>query len=215
MVFEPNTLILVNYTAMVKETGDVIETTLESDAKNSGTFDPTRKYEPRLVSVGEGWVLKGFDEALQTSSVAEQITVDVAPGKGFGERDPSKVRMMPLRRLGERAEELRVGDEVEVDNRIGIVRFTGSGRAQIDFNHKLAGKTVSYKAEVVKQLETDDEKTRALIRRRLPVDEDKLVFKAEGSDLTIEIPVDFQLLEGLQVIKRAISADIFKFVKNI
>ena len=57
MPLEKGSLILLDYTAKIKDTDNIIETTNEEDAKKSGTHDPSRKYEPKLISVGEGWVL--------------------------------------------------------------------------------------------------------------------------------------------------------------
>src|ERR1051326_500044 len=132
MTLEKGSLVLLDYTAR------------EDDAKKSDHYDPTRKYQPRLVSVGEGWVLKGLDEALSKADVGNQMNVEVTPDKAFGERDPSKVRMIPQRKLGDKADEVSVGDVIDVDDRTGIVRFVGSGRVQIDFNHRLAGRTLLY-----------------------------------------------------------------------
>ena len=61
MSFEKGTLIYVNYTAKVKDTGEAIESTVEEEAKKLNIYDPERRYEA-LVSVGEDWVLKGLDE---------------------------------------------------------------------------------------------------------------------------------------------------------
>src|SRR6476661_10117359 len=127
MTLEKGSLVLVDYTAKVKDTNEIFETTYEEEAKKSDLYDPTRKYEPRLVSIGEGWVLKGLDEALASANSGDKLSVEITPDKGFGERDPSKVRMIPLRKLGEKADEVKVGDEIELDDRRGIVRYIGSG----------------------------------------------------------------------------------------
>ncbi len=202
-------------TARVKDTGEVIETTMEEDAKKLGVHDESRKYEPRLVSLGEGWVLKGVDEALAKANIGKKITVEVAPEKAFGVRDPEKVRRIPLRKFGEKADELTVGDEVEVDNRIGLVRFIGSGRAQVDFNHRYAGKVLIYDLKPVKELTTSNEKIAALIRRRLPVEAEKISIEIKDGEATIKLPQDVYLAEGLQIIKRATSTDIFKHVSEV
>ncbi len=215
MALESGSLVLANYTARIKDTGEVIETTQEEEAKKLGVHDPTKKYEPRLIAVGEGWVLKGVDEAVSAAEVGQKLTVEVAPDKGFGVREPNKLKMIPIRRFGEKGSELKVGDEVEVENKIGIVRFVGSGRAQVDFNHRYAGKTLIYDMEIVKNLETDLEKISALIKRRLPVEEEKLKIAIEDSTLNIELPSEYYLTEGLQIVKRAIANDIFKFVKSV
>jgi len=215
MALEKGSLVLLNYTAKVKDTDEVIETTVEEEAKKFNVFDPTRTYEPRLVSVGEGWVLKGLDEALMNANVGEKMDVEVPPQKGFGERDPDKVRMIPLRKLGDKADEIKVGDAIEIDDKVGIVRFIGSGRVQLDYNHRLAGRTISYSLEVLKQLEQDNEKIVALIKRRIPVDENKLKTTLNEGNLDIELPTEHYMHEGLQIIKRAIVNDIFKYVNTI
>ncbi|MGQ9718553.1 MAG: FKBP-type peptidyl-prolyl cis-trans isomerase [Nitrososphaerales archaeon] len=215
MSLDVGTLAYINYTAKVKETDEVIDVTVEDEAKKLGVHDPSRRYESRLVAIGEGWVIKGLDEALASASVGDKISLEVPPEKGFGQRDPSQVKLIPLRKFGDKASELRVGDEVEVDKKIGIVRFVGSGRAQIDFNHRLAGKTLLYDVEVVKKVERDRDKIIALIRRRIPIEEEKIELTVEEDCAKIHLPSDLYLLDGLQIMKRGISNDIFRFVKGI
>jgi peptidylprolyl isomerase len=59
MTLEKGSLVLIDYTAKLKDTNQMFETTREEEAKKLDLYDATRKYEPRLVSMGEGWVLKG------------------------------------------------------------------------------------------------------------------------------------------------------------
>ncbi len=212
MTLEKGSLILLDYTAKIKDTNEIFETTRENDVKNSEDFDPSRKYEPRLLGVGEGWVLKGLDDALLNTNMDEPLNIEIPPDKAFGERDPSKIRMIPLRKLGEKANEVGVGDVIELDERMGIVRFIGSGRVQVDFNHKYAGRTLIYNAIIVKKIETDDEKIASLIRRRLPIDPTDIHFEKKDSELEISVPEKIFLLDGLQIIKRGIVGDISKFV---
>ena len=156
MTFKKGQLILVDYTAKIKDTGEVFETTIEEDAKKSSIHEPNVKYQPKLVSVGESWVIKGLDDALPETSVGDKKTIEVSPDKGFGTRDKGKVRMIPLRKLGEDAEKVSVGDTVEVDDKRGIIRYIGSGRVQIDYNHRFAGKTILYEINVKKSLDADE-----------------------------------------------------------
>jgi peptidylprolyl isomerase len=215
MTLEKGSLILLDYTAKIKDTNEIFETTRVDDIKNDSNFDPNKKYEPRLLGVGEGWVLKGLDEALLESSIGTPLDIEIPPEKAFGERDPSKVRMIPLRKLGEKANEVGIGDVIEIDDRIGIIRFIGSGRVQVDFNHKYAGRTLVYNANILKKLESDDEKITNLIHRRLPIELSEIKFENNESEIQISLPENTFLIEGIQIIKRGISADIFKFVPNI
>lgn len=215
MTFNKGSLILVDYTAKVKDTNEVFETTIEAEAKKHSLHDPNVKYQPKLVSVGESWVIKGLDEALANSKVGDKTTIEVPPEKGFGERDSGKVRMIPLRKLGEDADKVSVGDTIEIDQKKGIVRFIGSGRVQVDYNHRYAGKTILYDVNVLKSLETDDEKINGILKRHMPVDDSKLVFKKTGNSLDITIPEELFRADGLQIMKHFIQLDIFKFVNSL
>jgi peptidylprolyl isomerase len=215
MPLEKGSLVLVDYTAKVKDTNDIFDTTREEEAKKTSFYDPTHKYEPRIVSIGESWVLKGLDEALSNANVGDKLNIEVPPEKGFGKRDDSKIRMIPQRKLGDKADEVGVGDEIEIDNRRAMVRYIGSGRIQVDFNHRFAGKTLLYDANVLKKLDSDSEKVSALVKRRMGVDENKLQVNLAVPNLEIQLPEDTYLAEGLQIVKRAVANDIFKFVPTV
>jgi peptidylprolyl isomerase len=215
LAFQKGTLILVDYTAKVKDSNEIFETTREADAKSNSIYDANIKYQPRLVSVGESWVLKGLDDALASTKVGDKLSIEVLPEKGFGTRDPGKVRMIPLRKLGEDAEKVTVGDTIEIDERTGIVRFIGSGRVQVDFNHRFAGKTIVYDLNVIKSLDTDQDKILGLLKRRFPIEESKIKFETKGTELDVNIPEEAMMMEGLQVVKRAIANEIFKFVPKL
>ncbi len=217
MTFEKGSLILVDYTAKVKDSDNVFDTTLEEDAKKHNIHETDVKYQPKLVSIGDTSypVLKGLDEALAKTSVGEKLTVEVTPDKGFGERDSGKVRMIPIRKLGEDAEKVSVGDTIEIDNKRGIIRFIGSGRVQVDFNHRFAGKTIIYDVNVVKSLESSNDKVDAILKNRLPVENSKISFNLKDKEVDIDIPEQIFRADGLQIIKHFTQLDIFKFVPSL
>jgi len=215
LTFQKGTLVLVDYTAKVKDSNEIFETTREADAKSNSTYDANVKYQPRLISVGEAWVLKGLDDALANTTVGDKLSIEVPPEKGFGTRDTAKIRMIPIRKLGEDAEKVTVGDTIELDERTGIVRFIGSGRVQVDFNHRFAGKTIVYDLNVIKSLDTDQDKVMGLLKRRFPIEESKIKFEIKGAELDVNIPEEAMMMEGLQIVKRAIANEIFKFVTKL
>jgi peptidylprolyl isomerase len=211
LTFNKGSLILLDYTAKIKDTGEVFETTIEDKAKKHSLHDHNEKYQPRLVSIGEGWLVKGFDEALQNTSVGDKKTIEVSAAKGFGERDPGKVRMIPLRKLGEDAEKVSIGDTIEVDNKKGTVRFIGSGRVQMDYNHRFAGKIILYDVNILKELKSDEEKIPGILKRHLPVKDEEISFNKNGKIIDITIPKEIFRAEGLHLMKHFIQSDIFKF----
>ena len=217
MTFNKGSLILIDYVAKVKDSEEIFDTTLEEDAKKHSIHESDVKYQPKLVSIGEVSypVLKGLDEALAKTTVGEKLTVEVTPDKGFGERDSTKVRMIPIRKLGEDAEKISVGDTIEIDNKRGIIRFIGSGRVQIDYNHRYAGKTIIYDVNVIKSLETDNDKIDGILKNRLPVENSKIDFSIKEKSLDIKIPEEIFRADGIQIMKHFIQVDIFKFVPSL
>ncbi|KFM16240.1 FKBP-type peptidyl-prolyl cis-trans isomerase SlyD protein [Marine Group I thaumarchaeote SCGC RSA3] len=217
MTFDKGSLILVDYTAKVKDSEEVFDTTLEEDAKKYSIHEQNVKYQPKLVSIGEVSypVLKGLDEALAKTAVGDKLTVEVTPDKGFGERDSGKVRMIPIRKLGEDAEKVSVGDTIEVDNKRGIIRFIGSGRVQIDYNHKYAGKTILFDVNVLKSLDSANDKVDGILKNRLPVEDSKISFDLKDKEVSITIPEEILRADGLQIMKHFIQLDIFKFVPTL
>jgi len=230
LTFDKRALIHITYTAKIKDTEEVFDTTVEKDfdttpkvsdttvekdVKEHPTHGQNVKHVPRLVSVGESWVLKGLDEALANASVGDKLLVEVTPDKGLGERDSGKVRMIPLRKLGEDAEKVSVGDTVDVGNRTGTVRFIGSGRVQIDFNHRHAGKTIVYDVHVLESLDSDDDKISGLLQHHFAVEESQLQFKNNAGSLDITIPGALLHLDDLPSIKRLTQLDMFKFVPSL
>ncbi|GBC75603.1 FKBP-type peptidyl-prolyl cis-trans isomerase SlyD [archaeon HR06] len=211
-MFKEGSLLLINITGKVKDTGELIETTLEEEAKKFNLYDPTRKYEPKLVILGEGLLLKVIEDKIKEAEIGSKFQIEIPPEQAFGLRDSNKIKLIPLRKFGDQAKDLSIGSRVEVDNKVGTVKYIGSGRVQVDFNHPLAGKTLSYEVEIVKEITEDNEKIKALIRRRLPLENIQFELKEE---LRIIIPEEAFLLEGLQIIKRAIANDIFKYLPNI
>ena len=215
MTFKKGQLILLDYTAKIKDSGEVFETTIEDEAKKHSLHEPNVKYMPKLVSVGEGWVLKGLDDALSETTAGDKKTIEVSPDKGFGERDKGKVRMIPLRKLGEDAEKVSVGDTVEIDNKKGIIRYIGSGRVQVDYNHRYAGKTILYDINITKSLDSDDDKISEILKSRLPVENDKIIYKKNGTTVDVTIPEEIFRADGLAIIKHFIQTDLFKFASSL
>ena len=215
MTFKKGQLILLDYTAKIKDSGEIFETTIEDEAKKHSLHDPNIKYMPKLVSVGEAWVLKGLDDALSETTAGDKKTIEVSPDKGFGERDKGKVRMIPLRKLGEDAEKVSVGDTVEIDNKKGIIRYIGSGRVQIDYNHRYAGKTILYDINVKKSLDSEDERISEILKSRIPVENEKIIYKKTGATVDITVPEEIFRADGLAIIKHFTQTDLFKFVPSL
>lgn len=216
MAFKNGDFLLANYTLKVKETGETVGTTLENVAKEAKIYHGEEKYEPFFIVVGEGWVPKGLDEALTGLDVGKASTIELPPEKGYGVRDPKKVRLVPLRKFTAEGMTPVPGLQVNIDGKAAQVRAVGAGRVQVDYNHPFAGRTLVYDLTVEKIIETDEDKLRNLLHRRIStVDQEKFNVKISSGGVEVEVPEEAFFLEGLQVAKRTITADIEKFFPKI
>jgi peptidylprolyl isomerase len=212
MSLQKSDFILIDYVARVKETGEVFDTTIEETAKKEHLYKEGDVYESRLVVIGEGWVLKALDDCLTTVEVGKPTSVEITPEKAFGQRDPQKVKRVPLKQLLARDITPSVGMRIEYGGKSATVRAIGAGRVLLDFNAPLAGKTLVYEVTLKKKLETKKEKIAALIHRRMPaVEENKFEFTLKTKAVGVEMPEEAFYLEGVQVAKRGTAMDIQRF----
>ena len=216
MTLQKGDFILIDYTAKVKETNEVFDTTIEETAKKEKLHKEGEIYEPKLVVIGEGWVLKALDESLTTMELSKAASVEIPPEKAFGPRDPEKIKRVPLKHLTAKGTTPAIGMRIDYNGKMATVRSIGAGRVLLDFNPPLAGKTLIYEVTVNRKLETNEEKIAALIHRRIPVvDAEKFKFAIKEKTLTIEMPEDTFYIEGVQIAKRGIAMDMQRFLPEL
>ncbi len=216
MALQKGDFILIDLTAKVKETNEVFDTTIEEIGKKEHLQKEGEIFEPRLIVIGEGWVLKPLDESLETMEIGKPSTVEISPEKAFGPRDPEKVKRVHIRQLAEKGINPSIGMRIEYGGKNAIIRSIGAGRVLLDFNPALAGKNLVYEVTVNKKLETAEEKIGSLIHRRIPVvEEGKFKYKIADNVLTVDMPEDSFYLEGIQIAKRGVAIDIQKFFPDL
>ena len=216
MPFNKGDFLLVDYTIKVKDEDKVVETTSAEEAKKANIFNENEVYEPQLVILGEGWLLKSIEEELAKANEGEEKEFELPPERAFGKRDPNNIKVFPARELVRRRIRPTLGARVEINGRIGIIRSVGSGRVVIDFNHPLAGKTLVCKVKVVKKIEDELEKIKALIHRRAPrVDINKFEIKRDNDVVTIKVPPEIRDSNGARIFKYAVFRDITRYIRGI
>jgi peptidylprolyl isomerase len=215
MAVKPGDFLLVNFTLKVKESGETVDTTYDAVAKDAHLHRHDATYGPRFIILGEGWLPKGLEDSLVGADIGKQTTVELPPEKGYGARDPAKMRLVPLRRFREQGVP-NPGAQIELDGRPAVVRAVGAGRVQVDYNHPLAGRTLIYDVSIEKVVEDDNEKVLNIISKRIPeVDKTKFSIEKNGTELTVEVPEEAFYLSGLQIAKRSVTSDIQKYFPDV
>jgi peptidylprolyl isomerase len=215
-VIEEGDFVLVEMTGRTLETDEVFDTTDEELAKTEGIHEEGRTYGPKLVVVGEAWILKGLDDRLPGLKLEETAEVEIPSEEAFGERNPENVRTMPFRALRSKGINPVVGQQIELDGRTAVVRSVGAGRVQLDYNHPLAGRKIVYHVKPTVKHESDEDKIRALLGRRfLGIDLDLFKLKKLKTKVRIEIPDEIFFGENIQIAKRGVALDIQRYYEDV
>ncbi|MEE8354852.1 MAG: FKBP-type peptidyl-prolyl cis-trans isomerase [Candidatus Bathyarchaeia archaeon] len=215
-VIENGDFVLVEMTGRTLETDEVFDTTDEELAKAEGIHDEEKTYGPKLVVVGEGWVLKGLDDRLAGLKLEETAEVEIPPEEAFGERNPENVRTVPFRVLRSKGVNPVIGQQIEIDGRNAVVRSIGGGRVQLDYNHPLAGRRIVYHVKPTVRHESDEDKIRALIGRRfLSIDLNLFKLKILKTKVKIEIPDEIFFGDNIQIAKRGVALDIQRYYEDV
>lgn len=137
----------------VKE-GDTITVEYEGRLEDGTVFDSSDKHEePLQFTVGEGKIIKGFDQAVLGMKVGEEKEVTVPPEQAYGQHNPELVRDLP-RNVFPEDQEIQRGmvfmmslpDGRQVPVRIAEV---GEEQVKVDLNSPLAGKTLKFTIKIV------------------------------------------------------------------
>ncbi len=213
---EDGDFILIEYTARVKGTDVVVDTTSEEIAKKHRLYDKDQVYGPMLVILGRGWVIKGLEEALREMQPGEEKEIEIPPEKAFGEHDPSLVKRYSIREFRRRGHVPSIGDIVEINGSRGIVRAVTGGRVVVDFNHPLAGKTLVYRVKIVKKLEDFNEKLEALAARYFsaPLGTVKTEYKEDERTVIVYIPSRLMTKKDIQYSKIAYASIVYELFKD-
>ncbi|CAD5109038.1 FKBP-type peptidyl-prolyl cis-trans isomerase [Zestomonas carbonaria] len=124
--------------ALKLDSGDVVDS----------TFDK----QPATFKVGDGSLLPGFEAVLFGLKAGDKRTLQVEPENGFGQPNPQNVQVMPRSQFQdmELSEGLLVIFNDAANAELpGIVKAFDDAQVTIDFNHPLAGKTLSFEVEII------------------------------------------------------------------
>ena len=137
---------------MKAENGMNVKVHYTGKHENGEIFDSSvARQEPLSVNVGSGQVIPGFDGAIVGMSVGDKKTVTIEPKDGYGDKIAEAIQEMPIENL---PEGISPGDSLQGQGPQGqpimaTVESINGDKAMVDFNHPLAGKTITFDIELV------------------------------------------------------------------
>ena len=201
MSIKKNDFILLEYTAKIKGTSKIFDTT-KSDIAKANSLPTNINYEPLVICVGNRDVVPGLDDSLPGKDIGN-FKIIVPAKDAFGEKNPNLVKIVNINVFNKQKINPLPGLQVNVDNSIGTIRSVAGGRVIVDFNHPLAGRDIEYDVEIIKLIENDEEKLIGLA---------KLYFNAKAELVDNIAKIDYNMPESL---KKEFTEKIKKLIPSI
>ncbi|MBI4406666.1 FKBP-type peptidyl-prolyl cis-trans isomerase [Candidatus Micrarchaeota archaeon] len=167
-----------------------------------------------VIAIGKQYVVKGFDEALANAEIGKKTSVDVSPEKAYGQRSAELVRLVSLDVFRRQGVEPVPGLVVDLDGMPARVQSVSGGRVRVDFNHELAGKSITYEFTVKQELKTTGEKVDAIAAQFFR-DGDAVQCRVEEILAVIELKPETVLKRGYLEAKGRAVSEILRFVDGI
>ena len=119
--------------------------------ENGDVVDSTFDKSPATFKVGDGSLLPGFEAALFGFKAGDKRTLEILPENAFGQPNPQNVQIIPRSQFKDM--ELSQGLLVIFNDAAntelpGVVKEFDDEQVTIDFNHPLAGKTLTFDVEI-------------------------------------------------------------------
>ncbi len=196
MTLKAKDFVEIEFTGRIKDSGEVFDSNTKEELEklHSGHDHPVNA-EPFVFALGEGMFLKAIDDFLiGKPEKTGEYEIDLDPVNAFGLRNSKLIQTMPMRVFREKDINPVPGAILDFDGRAGKILAVSGGRVIVDFNHALAGKPVSYKIKILRKVDDENEKIKA-VNKFFFGNEPK--FKVEGKKLIIELDKQFEPLGKL------------------
>lgn len=137
---------------MAIEEGNTVSVHYTGKLEDGQVFDSSEGRDPLTFTVGGGQLIKGFDNAVRGKETGDKVTAVIPPEEGYGATNPEMVQTMPTERL--QGAEVAVGQVLGLEDAQGnpfqaTVTDLNEETVTLDFNHFLAGKTLTFEIEIV------------------------------------------------------------------
>ncbi len=130
-------------TVVVHYTGRLEDGTIFDSSLNEGR-------EPLNVTLGQGQLIKGFENGLVDMTEGEKKTIEIEPSDAYGDVNETLISEVNKTQVPEGIE---VGQMLQGMGPMGPINVTvvevGESTIKVDANHPLAGKKLIFDLEVV------------------------------------------------------------------
>lgn len=131
-----------------------MEVTLHFTLKleDGAVVDSTKEKAPATFQLGDGNLPPGFEAPLKGLTDGDTGSFEIAPEHAFGQHNPQNIQRLKREDFGDEA--LEVGTVMSFADPSGgelpgVISAIDGDQVDVDFNHPLAGRTLTFEVEVI------------------------------------------------------------------
>lgn len=189
MKIKKHDFIEIEYTGKIKGTDQIFDLTSEKLAKEKKLFNANIGYGPKIICVGEKFIVPGLDKRLIGKEI-KKYNLEIPSEEAFGKKDPKLIRLVSTSKFKDQKIRPFPGLQINIDGFIGVIRTVSGGRTTIDFNHPLAGRDLIYEIKINKIIK--DTKTQLNSIVKLFFRNEKAELKEDTATIKADIPEKLQ-----------------------
>jgi peptidylprolyl isomerase len=136
---------------MAATTGDTVRVHYRGTLADGTEFDASEGRGPLEFTLGEGTVIAGFESAVTGLEPGQKRSVTIPPDEAYGPKNETLIQRVDGDAF---AEDPYVGGHIDLiapdGSRLpGVITAVDEEGAVLDFNHPLAGETLTFDIELV------------------------------------------------------------------
>ncbi|HLC59805.1 MAG TPA: peptidylprolyl isomerase [Candidatus Nanoarchaeia archaeon] len=133
--------------------GDKVKVHYTGTLDDGTVFDSSEGKEPLEFTIGEGGIIKGFEEGVKDMKLDEEKTIKIKPEDAYGEAQKELMLEFPRDKFPAEMNIEKGGRLIlkgpDGQNLPAVVSDVKNDVVVIDLNHPLAGKELTFKIKVI------------------------------------------------------------------
>ena len=122
--------------------------------ESSNELERSTSEDPMVYLHGHRNMMAGVEEALAGKQEGDALNVTLPPERAYGLVKENATQRVPIKHLLTKHKKYKPGMAVKVDTQQGaqdvVIKKVGRFNVDVDTNHPLAGKTVTFKINILK-----------------------------------------------------------------
>lgn len=126
-------------------------------------MESSRERDPMSYLHGAGNIIPGLEKAIEGREAGDEFSVTIEPEDAYGVRNENNVQRVPLKRL-KGIGKISAGQILNLQTKQGPVQATvlkvGRFNVDVDGNHPLAGKQLTFNVEITEIREASEDEAK-------------------------------------------------------